>query len=271
MNKLFKSFSILFVALITTLVIGCANEEDYEPGNPRPSVAPYATNTNCMIINASPGNFLQPTASPVANLAVNNIVVTNTANPPVPLEFLYLNNPTYRGVFSSPQTQIRFLDQNASGKSLGSVNANLVQGRSYSAFLIDTTKRVAGQRVIVVEDNLTAPSTGNAHVRFFHFSPNAPEVKVVNTGAPGTPIVFSARRYAETSRRVGSSTTNFNNFSPIPAGTYNLQVQVNSNNTPVLDINGLNLVAGKIYTIYARGLVNGGAGQELGATVILHN
>ncbi|MCE2734450.1 MAG: DUF4397 domain-containing protein [Chryseotalea sp.] len=271
MNKKYNLLSILFVAFTATLFVGCAAEEDYEPGNPRPGVATYATNSNCMIVNASPGSRLPIEVPPVTNFAINNIVVTNTATPPVALEYLYLNNPTYRGILATPQTQLRFTNQNASGASLASSNVNVVQGRSYSAFLIDTLKRAAGQRIIFVEDNLAAPSSGNAHIRFFHFSPNAPEVKVVNAGAPGTPIVFSARRYAETSRRVGSTTTNFNNFSAIPAGTYNLQVQVNSNNAPVLDINGLNLVAGKIYTIYARGLVNGGTGQELGATVILHN
>jgi len=236
MNKKYNLLSILFVAFTATLFVGCAAEEDYEPGNPRPGVATYATNSNCMIVNASPGSRLPIEVPPVTNFAINNIVVTNTATPPVALEYLYLNNPTYRGILATPQTQLRFTNQNASGASLASSNVNVVQGRSYSAFLIDTLKRAAGQRIIFVEDNLAAPSSGNAHIRFFHFSPNAPE-----------------------------------NFSAIPAGTYNLQVQVNSNNAPVLDINGLNLVAGKIYTIYARGLVNGGTGQELGATVILHN
>jgi hypothetical protein len=271
MNKLFKTFPILFVALTTTLFVGCASEEDYEPGNPRPSVASYTTNSNCMIVNASPGSRFPAEIPPVANFAVNNIVLTNTATPPVALEYLYLNNPTYRGILATPQTQVRFVNQNAAGASLGSANVNIAQGRSYSAFLIDTLKRAAGQRVIFVEDNLTAPASGKAHIRFFHLSPNAPEVKVVNAGVDGSPVVFSARRYAETSRRSGSTTTNFNVFTPVDAGTYNLQVQVNADNTPVLDINGLNLTAGKIYTIYARGLINGGAGQELGATVILHN
>lgn len=261
-----KPFQLLSLVGLFVAFSACEQEEDYLTGDPRPSVSPYAVNSNVMIVNASPGAKLSAAAAPVANLQVNNVLVTNTATPPVALDFAYLSAPTYRGVVATPQTQIRFVNKEG-GASLGSANFSIAQNSNSTVFLIDSTTRVGGQRVVRVTETLTpAPAAGKARVRFLHFSPNAPEVQVVNvTGAPAT--LFSARRYNELNR--GSA--NFANFTEIDAGTFNLEVRLTSDNTPVLTLNGVNFASGKFYTVYARGLVGGAAGQELGASIILHN
>jgi hypothetical protein len=258
--------------LLSVVFSACQQEEDYMTGDPRPSVSPYATTSNVMIVNTSPGAKQPAAAAPVVNLQVNNTLVTNTATPPVALDYAYLNTPTYRGVLATPQAQIRFVNKDG-GASLGAANFTIAQNTSYTVFLVDSTSRSGGQRLAQITDVLTAPAAGKVRVRFLHFSPNAPEVVVVNnTGAPTTPpILFSARKYNELSRpRPGTTPLNFGNFTEIDAGTYDLDVRL-TNNTSVLPLNGVTFTAGKIYTVYARGFVGGPAGQELGASIILHN
>jgi hypothetical protein len=272
-NTMKPTHALLLLAVVLVTFAACQQEEDYLTGDPRPAVSAYGTNSNVMIVNASPGAKQPAAAAPVVNLRVNNVVVTNTATPPVALDYSYLNTPTYRGVLATPQTQIRFVNKDG-GASVGASNFSIVPNTSYTVFLLDSTTRSAGQRVVQVTDVLTAPAAGKVRVRFLHFSPNAPEVIVVNnTGAPVTPpTLFSARRYNELTRRVGSTTLNFGNFTEIDAGTYDLDVRLTDvANTSVLPLNGVTFTAGKIYTVYARGFVGGAAGQELGATIILHN
>jgi hypothetical protein len=262
-----KPTRILFLlAVLFVIFSACEQEDDYLTGDPRPSVSAYSVNSQVIIVNASPGAKQPVAPSPVTNLQVNNVLVTNTATPPVAIDFAYLNAPAYRGMIATPQTQIRFVNKEG-GASLGAANFSIAQNSNSTVFLIDSTTRVGGQRVVRVTETLTpAPATGKARVRFLHFSPNAPEVQVVNvTGAPTT--LFPARRYNELSR--GSA--NFANFTEIDAGTVNLEVRLTSNNTPVLTLNGVNFASGKFYTVYARGFVGGASGQELGASIITHN
>jgi hypothetical protein len=61
------------------------------------------------------------------------------------------------------------------------------------------------------------------------------------------------------------------NFTSLPAGTYTLDVRVASNNTSVLQVPNVTLQAGKIYTIFARGIAGATGAQASGAQIILHN
>ncbi len=276
MRSLFKqefaSLTNVVLALFTVLsIVSCQQEDDYVTGDPKPSVSPYnVTNANVMVINASPGAKQTGVAPYIVNYALNNNVIVNTATPPVALDYAYLNTPTYRATLATPQSQIRFLNKE-DGKSLAAVNFNINQNSSHSVFFIDSVTRPAGQRAIQVADVLTAPAAGRARVRFLHFAPNAPEVRVLNiTGNPATPaVLFSPRRYAELSR-TGVSPT-FSTFSELNAGTYDLDVRLTAGDASVLTLTGVTLVAGKIYTIYARGFVGGVGEQALGATIIQHN
>lgn len=60
-------------------------------------------------------------------------------------------------------------------------------------------------------------------------------------------------------------------FTPLDAGTYNLEVRLAGTTTRVLALPNVALAAGKIYTVFAKGFVNGTGAQALGAQVILHN
>lgn len=96
---------------------------------------------------------------------------------------------------------------------------------------------------LVLVDNLAKPAAGNAHVRFVHASPDTPAVDI--TTKDGTKI-FSNIAFG------GAS-----DFTPVPAGTYDLQARVAGTNTVGLDVPGVTLEDGKIYTIVATGLLKG--------------
>jgi hypothetical protein len=131
---------------------------------------------------------------------------------------------------------------------------------NYSVFAIDS---VAEIKAAVVMDDLTTPAAGKAHVRFFHFSPNAPAVDIAVTGGP---VVFSNRMFNDQSTNASLS-----NFTPLDAGTYNLEVRLAGTNTVVLALPNVTLTAGKIYTVFAKGFAGGTGMQALGAQVIVNN
>jgi hypothetical protein len=104
-------------------------------------------------------------------------------------------------------------------------------------------------------------------VRFFHLSPGAPAVTVGTlSGSTFTAIPAFTSRAFET-----QTTANANaGFTPVDAGTYTFDVRIAGTTTSVLNLPGIVLQAGKIYTIFARGIV-GNATTPLGASIIANN
>jgi hypothetical protein len=96
---------------------------------------------------------------------------------------------------------------------------------------------------LVLVDNNSAPAAGKAHVRFVHASPDAPAVDIAVTGGP---VLFSNVPF----KGVGD-------YLPVDAGTYNLEARVAGTETVALSVPNVALEAGKVYTIFAMGLVGG--------------
>ena len=93
----------------------------------------------------------------------------------------------------------------------------------------------------VYQDDLRAPSAGDAKVRVVHASPDAGPVDVVPRG--GSPLVSSltipdASPYAE-----------------VPAGTYTLDVNAAGTNDTVLTVPDAALASGGVYSAFAIGTV----------------
>lgn len=153
----------------------------------------------------------------------------------------------------------RNIKVNASGTSTSVIDANVTfeKDKNYSIFAIDTLSSI---EPLVIVDDLTAPASGKAHVRFVHLSPNAPAVDV--TVANTSTIVFGNKAFKE-----------YSAFTVLDAGTYDLEVKLvdgNGTGTVVLPLPGIALTAGKIYTVFAKGLV-GSTAQPLGAQIIVNN
>jgi hypothetical protein len=96
---------------------------------------------------------------------------------------------------------------------------------------------------LVLVDNNSAPAAGKAHVRFVHASPDAPAVDIAVKGGP---VLFSSVSF----KGVGD-------YTPVDAGTYDLEVRLAGTETVALDVPGLTLGDGIVYTVFAMGLAGG--------------
>jgi hypothetical protein len=151
---------------------------------------------------------------------------------------------------------MRNVKVNVAGTSTTVINANLdlTSNTSYTVFAVDSVSKIS---TVVLADNLTMPAAGKAHVRFVHLSPNAPAVNITLTD--GT-IVFGNKAFKQAT-----------DFTPLDAGTYDLQVRdAATNSAIVLNLNGIALQSGKIYTVFAKGFLGGTGAQALGAEIIVN-
>jgi hypothetical protein len=96
---------------------------------------------------------------------------------------------------------------------------------------------------LVLVDNNSAPAAGKAHVRFVHASPDAPAVDIAVKGGP---VLFSNIAF----KAIGD-------YLPVDAGTYDLEVRLAGTETVALQVPGLALSDGTVYTVFAMGLAGG--------------
>lgn len=231
-SKLKKLF--LYSAVLTSISVGftaCSDDEETTP-------TPTNTSAKVMVVHASPD-------APGVDLLVDNSKVNTTA-------LAFLGNTAYLSVNAGT----RNIKVNAAGTSTTVINADVpfTAGKNYSLFAVDSLKKISA---VLVEDDLTAPASGKAHVRFIHLSPNAPAVDVALAGGN---VVWGDYEFKD-----GST------FAPLDAGTYNLEVRLAGTTTVVLPLPGIVLQAGKIYTVYAKGFVGGTGAAALGAQIIVNN
>ena len=196
-----------------------------------------------MVVHASPN-------APNVDVRINNAV--SLTNVPYP------NNSNYTEV-NSGSTNIKV---SPTGTTTYVIDAtvNLDANKNYSVFAIDSVSKI---KAAVVSDDLTAPASGKAHVRFFHFSANAPAVDIAVTGGA---VLFSNRKFNDQATNASLA-----NFTPLNAGTYNLEVRAAGTNTVVLALPNITLTARKIYTVFAKGFLGGTGAQALGAQIIANN
>ncbi|UCC80898.1 MAG: DUF4397 domain-containing protein [Candidatus Zixiibacteriota bacterium] len=209
---------------------------DNDPGNVFVDMS--SATTNVLVTHASPD-------APGVDLLVDGIVVNSQA-----LEFP--DNTGYLAV----NTGTRNFKVNASGTSMTVIDATLTIGANlnYSIFAIDELSDI---RALVLQDDLTSPASGKSHVRFLHLSPDAPAVDITLTD--GT-VLFGNVAFE-----------GYTDFTPFDSGTYDLQVRVAGTGIVALELPGINLEDGTIYTVFAKGFLNGEGSHALGAEIIVNN
>jgi hypothetical protein len=183
--------------------------------------------------------------APGVDLLVDNTKVNTAAlNFPANTGYLSLNSGT------------RNLKVNVTGTTTTVIDANIdfTKDVSYSLFAVDSVSKIS---TVLLQDDLSTPASGKVHVRFVHLSPNAPAVDVALVGGA---VVFSNKAFKQST-----------NFTPLDAGTYNLEVRVAGTSTVALTLPPLTLQSGKIYTVFAKGFLTGTGAQALGAEVIANN
>lgn len=186
------------------------------------------------------------------------------ASPDAPAVDLYVDGVKVGSGLAFPQNTpylpvkkgTRNIKVNVAGTTTTVINANLpiAAGTSYSVFATDSVAKIAP---LVLVDDRSRPVAGKAHVRFVHLSPNAPAVDVALQGGA---VVFGNRAFRE-----------YTAFTPLNAGTYDLEVRVAGTGNVVLPLSGITLEAGKLYTVFAKGFVGGAGAQALGAQIIVNN
>jgi hypothetical protein len=192
---------------------------------------------NAMVIHTSPD-------APGVDLLVDDAVAGSNLEFPNSTGYLPLTAGT------------RNIKVNVTGTASTVIEADLdfVKDMNYSIFAIDA---VANIGALVIEDNLVRPTAGSAHVRFIHLSPNAPAVDITTTTGA---VVFGNQSFRD-----------YTEFTPLGAGSYDLQVRLQGTDTIVLELPGIVLEDGKIYTVFAKGFVDGVDAQALGAQIIVNN
>lgn len=100
---------------------------------------------------------------------------------------------------------------------------------------------------VLTDTNAAAPAAGNARVRFFHGSPDAPAVDIALLGGP---VVIAGAAFGDDASI------------EVPAGNYDLEVRVAGTDINVLELRGLAFSADTEYTAYASGLVSDGSADR---------
>ncbi len=195
------------------------------------------TDAGVMAVHASPN-------APAVDVKVDSLTAANNLT--------YPQNTAYLPV--SPGDRLVELFVSGTDEAVYRNTLAVEPETRYSVFAVN---EVDNLEVLVLEDDLSAPAEGNAHARFAHLSPDAPAADV--TLPDGTPL-FQDYEFKEVSM-----------FVPVAAGSATLQVRAAGTDNVVLEIPNATFEEGKIYTIFARGLLGGTGDQALGAEIIENN
>ncbi|OGX86085.1 hypothetical protein BEN47_13335 [Hymenobacter lapidarius] len=160
-------------------------------------------------------------------------------------------------------------------------------GTNYTVFVTDvptrpfttpvtSTSDQGGIRTLTLTDNLAAPAVAtNAKIRFVNLAPTA-------TGGSTTYGIFNSltqaplfsaaptRAFRGLSTGTGTTAVTFANFTEVAAGTYKLDVRSVAATPLVGTQQDITLVAGKIYTLYVRGIA-GSSTTPLGISIVANN
>ena len=121
------------------------------------------------------------------------------------------------------------------------IDAKGVSFEAGKAYTVAATGTLAEIKPTVYSDNLSAPAAGKAHVRVVHASPDAPAVDIKVKGGAA---LISNLAFPKDS-----------GYLPVDAGSYDLTVNAAGTDTVALELPGVKLEAGKIYDIFAVGLL----------------
>lgn len=129
---------------------------------------------------------------------------------------------------------------NGSGDPVIDANVTLAAGTDYTVAAVGLLADI--EPLVLVDDN-SDPATGETKLRFVHASPDAPAVDIY---AEGAGVVVPNAAFKDAS-----------GYLDLPAGTYDLEVRAAGTETVALDLPGVTLEAGKTYTAFAVGLLEG--------------
>ncbi|RYD77677.1 MAG: DUF4397 domain-containing protein [Sphingobacteriales bacterium] len=226
--KKFSTTTKIILALLAVTIFLSACKKDWDESN-------TITVAGIGFVHASPGTG-----------ALDFIVDNQRANNK---DFNYTNDLGYYGAY--PGSRLFGITKKDSLRLLNTANVTLRSGLFYSAFVVDV---LPAPKILVVEDDLTAPATGKAKIRFINLSPDAPSLDLAVEGA-NTALV-TAKAYKEASPFISID----------PAVSYNFQIKESNNVTATLP--ATKIEAGKIYTLWAKGLKSKTDSTKFGLSIL---
>lgn len=191
-----------------------------------PSSCGYKNKARLRVVHASPD-------APAVDVCADGQVAFQGAAFPSATAYASVDADTYA---------IRVTPAGAGCNSAGVINADLPLSAGQDITVVAVNRLAQIEPLVLVDDN-TAPAAGKARVRFVHASPDAPTVDITLTD--GTTL-FDNVSFKQAS-----------GYLEVAAGTFDLQVRDQTGTTVVLTLNGNVLSAGKVYTVFAVGLLNG--------------
>jgi hypothetical protein len=179
------------------------------------------------------------------------------ASPGTQLDFYTMGSLRQAGLQSDSNTYSKYYEvaigeneaftaalKDAAGRELAKLSNPITRdGNFYSLWAIDTGSKV--QRLLL-SDDLTAPESGKAKLRFIHTGADVPQVDVLINGVEvfsdrffiGTEIQSGAREFKSVTAADGAAIS-----ARLPTGT-------------IVPLGNFDLKADKIYTSYIKGLVS---------------
>jgi hypothetical protein len=233
-----KILSSMALSMLLFSLNSCDKNDDDGPAEP----------ARFMVVHSSPG-------SPAVELYLDDVKASAAAIP-------FGTASGYNSI-AGKQYNVKFAAVNTINP-LAETTINLDAGRQYSIFAYDTllNNKI---KIFSLQDDLSAPAAGKAKVRFIHLSPgtNSPNVDILANNT----VVFPNRSFADNVKD-GSKA----NFVAMDAGTYTLDVKLAGSSLPsILTVPGVSIEAGKVYTIVAKGRVDGSGETALATQLIVNN
>lgn len=231
----FRLIPAVFLALIVSVISGCAVDDD--------DVVPLPEISYVGLYHASPD-------APSLDILMENGRINY-----YPLRYAdytnYLN-------FYAGERNMRVSPVNASNVVVDTT-FTFETGAAYSIFYVN---EYDDMQAMLVEDEEVSISPGEASVRFVHLSPDSPEVNVTRTMEGDLTTLAEGNAYLDAT-----------DFITVDSGVQSFQVNLTDGGAEVLSIPDLNLRSGGVYTIVARGYNTPPAGNNnnLSADVLINN
>ncbi len=255
----------LMLAAISILATACKKTDYLNINNAnRPALAAHISFVNARPVNAGIQFWTYITQVTKTAVGINTKTdYVDTQFGDVQINFTEGTNTSYKAS--------RQFGNSATFTTTGGPNGPIAT-YYHTVFAVKNTKATADS-LILFYDDLTAPASGKAKVRFVHLAPgNA----AVDFGIAGQTALFTNTIYGRAGGSILSGTGynvwSLGPFATVDAGTVNFSVSKSSDHSAVAilnnKLNNVALASGKIYTIY----INGTPGSaDIGATIITHN
>ncbi|XZF13258.1 DUF4397 domain-containing protein [Chitinophagaceae bacterium MMS25-I14] len=165
----------------------------------------------------------------------------------------FLGKAGYVSVTAGSSLTLKY-NVTSTSTTLDSTIQTLAVGSSYSTFIGGDAFN--GPKLVFASDDLTAPSSTNAKVRFVHLSPSTLSESVY----VGTAQIASAIAYKTVTP-----------FMEVPSGTANVIIVDPADQPHQVTLSNQTFSAGKIYTIVLTGITTGTGSAALAGTIINNN